>query len=87
MKTISSLAAGMAGAGLLAAPALAETPAEFYKGKTVAIMVPGSVSNLVIIVPGRISGVTTAEPAAVSDGEPHSVADSADEVLAPAKRR
>jgi len=46
----------------------------------IAIAVPGSVSNAVIIVGGRVSGGTIAVPAAVLDGEPHSIADSADEV-------
>lgn len=50
----------------------------------IAIMVPGSVSNVVIIVPGRISRVPIAATAALLDGEPHSVADSADEMLASA---
>jgi hypothetical protein len=53
----------------------------------IAIMVPGSVSKVVIIAPGRISRVTIAATAAVLDGEPHPVADSADEVLASAMRR
>lgn len=50
----------------------------------IAIVVPGSVS--IVIVPGRISRVTIVAPAAVSDGEAHSAADSADEVLALATR-
>jgi tripartite-type tricarboxylate transporter receptor subunit TctC len=42
MKTTPLIAASLATAGLLMTPAHAESPAEFYKGKTVAIMVPGS---------------------------------------------
>jgi hypothetical protein len=52
----------------------------------IAFAVPGSVSIVVIIVPGRISRVTIVAPDAVSDGEPHSAADSADEMLALAMR-
>jgi len=51
------------------------------------VAVPGSVSNVAISVPGRISGVIISVQAEIPDGEHHSAADSADEVLVSAMRR
>jgi hypothetical protein len=51
------------------------------------IAVPGSVSNVAISVTGRISGVIISVRAEIPDGEPHSAADFADEVLISAMRR
>ncbi len=42
MKTGAILVAGLTGAGLVATSAMAMTPAEFFKGKTVTITVAGS---------------------------------------------
>ena len=44
----------------------------------IAIAAPGGISTVVITAPGKTSRATITASAAVSGGEPHSVADSAD---------